>query len=118
MLLCGICLPGRKEPIGKLTASDFNPRNRNAELGYFLAPEFRGRGYLRAALRAFCVLLLGDLGLNKVYAQTGSFNTPSVALLEACGFHRDGVLRDHEQGGVLLDDYLYSLLRAECEAPN
>lgn len=119
MLLCGICLPGREEAIGKLTASDYNPRNRSAELGYFLAPEYRGRGYLRAALRGFCVLLLGDLGLNKVYAQTGSFNAPSVALLEACGFHRDGVLRaHHEQGGVLLDDYLYSLLRAECEAPS
>ncbi len=114
MLLCGICLPGRK-----VTASDFNPRNRSAELGYFLAPEFRGRGYVCAALRAFCVLLVGDLGLNKVYAQTGSFNAPSVALLEACGFRRDGVLRaHHEQGGVLLDDYLYSLLRAECEAPS
>lgn len=118
-LLCGVFLPGQTEPTGKLTASDYNPRNHSAEIGYFLAPEFRGRGYLRAALRAFCGLLLEDLGLNKVYAQTGSFNAPSVALLESCGFRRDGVLRDHhEQGGVLLDDYLYSLLRAEYEPPS
>ena len=103
MLLCGICLPGRAEPVGKLTASDFNPRNRSAELGYYLVPEFRGRGYMRAALLAFCGLLLEGLGLNKVYAQTGSFNAPSAALLEACGFRRDGVLREHhEQDGALL----------------
>lgn len=115
-LLCGVYLSGRLEPVGKLTAFDFNPRNHSAEIGYYLSPAFRGRGYLHAALEAFCSLLLGDLRLNKVYAQTGSFNAPSIALLERCGFRRDGVLRaHHEQGGVLLDDYLYSLLREEYE---
>ena len=114
-LLCtGLYLPGQGAPIGKLTAGDYNPRNRSAELGYYLAPAFRGNGYMTTALSIFCTCLFQTFGLNKVYAQTGAFNQASVRLLEQIGFHRDGILRQHHQwNDVLWDDYIYSLLAEE-----
>lgn len=111
LLIAGLYLPGQDEPAGKLTAGDYNPRNRSAEVGYYLAPAFRGNGRMAKALNSFCTCLFQTFGLNKVYAQTGAFNQASVRLLERTGFRRDGVLRQHHPwNGVLWDDYLYSLL--------
>lgn len=110
-LICGLFLPGITEPAGKLTAFDYNPRNRSVELGYFLSPLYRGKGYMGKALSSFCTLLLEELELNKVYAQTGAFNISSIRLLERSGFQRDGILRQHHAlDDVLWDDYIYSLL--------
>ncbi|WP_209343346.1 GNAT family protein [Flavonifractor sp. AGMB03687] len=117
LLIAGLYLPEQDEPIGKLTAGDYNPRNGSAELGYYLAPAYRGNGCMAKALNAFCACLFQTFGLNKVYAQTGAFNQSSVRLLERTGFQRDGVLRQHHPwNGVLWDDYLYSLLAKDLTA--
>lgn len=99
---------------GKVSVFDFNPRNKSAEFGYVLLPSRRQQGIMKDALRAVCHMLLRDAGLNKLYAQTGAFNEPSVALLKALGFHLDGTLREHHAlDGVLYDDLVFSLLKKE-----
>lgn len=65
---------------------------------------------MRQALSALCSMLLLEFGLNKLYAQTGAFNAPSIRLLERVGFRQEGVLRQHhELNGVLWDDAIFSL---------
>ncbi len=99
---------------GKISVFDFNPRNKSAEFGYVLLPSRRRQGVMKDALRAVCYMLLRDAGLNKLYAQTGAFNEPSVALLGTLGFHLDGRLREHHAlDGVLYDDLVFSLLKKE-----
>ena len=113
-LICGLFQTKGGPAIGKLTVSDYNPRNRSAELGYFLLPAFRGNGCMAKSLYMICELLLLELRLNKVYAQTGAFNHSSIRLLEEMGFRRDAVLRRHHVlKGQMWDDYIYSLLREE-----
>lgn len=113
-LICGLFQAKGGPAIGKLTVSDYNPRNRSAELGYFLLPAFSGNGCMAKSLYMICELLLLELGLNKVYAQTGAFNRSSIRLLEKMGFQRDAVLRHHHVlEGQEWDDYIYSLLREE-----
>ena len=113
-LICGVYLQGTLRPVGKLTASNYNSRNRSAEVGYFLAPPWRGKGLMRQALSVLCSMLLLEFGLNKLYAQTGAFNAPSIRLLERVGFRQEGVLRQHhELNGVLWDDAIFSLLQQD-----
>lgn len=117
-VILGLWTSDKKYLIGKLTASDWNPRNHSMEIGYYLCPEWRGKGYMRCALQTFCRMLFLGQGCNKVMAQTGAFNVSSIRLLESCGFQRDGVLRQHhEKDGILYDDFLYSLLADECIKP-
>lgn len=117
-VILGLWMPGENDPIGKLTASDWNPRNRNMEVGYYLRREWRGKGYMRSALQTFCRRLFLEHSCHKVMAQTGAFNVSSVRLLESCGFRRDGVLRQHhEKDGILYNDFIYSLLADECIKP-
>ena len=99
------------ELIGRISLFDFNPRNKSAELGYWLLDEYVGHGYMSFALKFLCSSLLNNsLILNKIYAQTAEFNTRSVKMLETIGFCKDGVLREHhEKNGILYADYIYSL---------
>ena len=105
---------GIEEPIGRFTYFDINPRNRSAEFGYMINPRLRQQGFGTTMLTIAISHLFATTNLNKLYCQTGAFNTPSVRLLEKLRFHRDGILREHhELDGIFWDDYLYSILRRE-----
>jgi RimJ/RimL family protein N-acetyltransferase len=100
--------------VGKITYFDLNTRNRSAEIGCLLDPAFRGQGYASEALGLLLTYLFGDLNLNKAMAQTGEFNSASIAMLKRWGFRQDGRLRQHhELDGVLHDDLIFSLLADE-----
>lgn len=110
----GIVLRGTGTLVGRIRFFDVNPRNRSCEIGYITAPGARGKGYAREAVGLLLGYLFDGLGLNKVSAQTGAFNAPSIRLLEALGFQKDAVLREHHLlGGVLHDDLVYSILARE-----
>ncbi len=105
---------GLKKPVGKFDVFDFNPRNRSAEFGIMIDPEFRGRGYGRRMAADCLDHLFATTDLNKLYGQTGEFNQAAVGLLKKMGFHRDAVLRQHhELDGRFYDDYVFSILREE-----
>ncbi len=72
---------------------------------------------IQAALRLLSRFLFKTRGLNKVHAQTGSFNKAAQALLKKAGFKLDGTLRHHYfYDGEYHDGLVYSLLAYEFEA--
>jgi ribosomal-protein-alanine N-acetyltransferase len=97
--------------IGRITLFDYNARNRSVELGYIVDEKFQGKGFMKRALAMVCARLLLDANINKIYAQTASFNKKSIGLLLSVGFVIDARLREHhEYNGKLYDDYIFSLL--------
>lgn len=108
--------PMLKTPLGRVTAFDPNSRNHSAELGYYLPPGNRQRGYGRAMVQHFLTKMFSDniWRLHKLYATTASGNIPSVRLLEGLGFHLDGVNREHYWFQTEIEDQrCYSLLARE-----
>jgi len=104
--------------VGEIVYFQKNMLNRSAELGYLVAPGERGNGFAREALQLLIKYLFLDMNLNKVYAQTASFNKASIKLLESLEFKLDGTLRQHHYyKGDLYDDLVYSLLRFEYGPP-
>lgn len=103
-----------EELVGRVTYFDLNTRNRSAEIGFLIGPEFRRMGYAHQAVTLLLRHLFKDLGLNKAMAQTGEFNTASIALLKKLGFTRDGRLRQHHLlDNIYYDDLLFSILADE-----
>jgi [ribosomal protein S5]-alanine N-acetyltransferase len=85
-------------------------------IGYWVAPEARGRGIATAALRIVSRWALRELGLPRVQLVTDPENEPSQRVAEAAGFRRDGLLRSYiELQGGRRDCVLYSLLAGELE---
>lgn len=103
-------------PVGRITFFDYNSLNRSVEMGILIDPDERGKKIGSEAVRVLCRHLFHFRGLNKVYAQTASFNKGAIKLLESTGFKRDGVLRQHYfYDRDWHDGYVYSLLAHEAD---
>lgn len=103
-------------PLGTLGFYLYSEKNRRVELGYDLAKEHWGKGYMTEAVTE--VLRYGFMGLelNRVEATVDYRNNRSIKLLERVGFKREGLLRQrHYYGGSYQDELFYGLLKTEYE---
>jgi RimJ/RimL family protein N-acetyltransferase len=65
-------------------------RSHRAEIGYWLAKPFWGRGIMTAMVKEVCRHAFDNLGLEKITAHVFSFNSASARVLEKCGFEQEG----------------------------
>jgi ribosomal-protein-serine acetyltransferase len=92
-------------------------RHRKAEIGYWLAHEYQGRGLMTDACRAVIRHLLVELDLHRVEIQCATANSRSRAIPRRLGFAHEGTLREAQfVNGRFTDLELYSLLRGEFES--
>lgn len=80
---------------GAIGMHAFRWQDRRAEVGYWLAPEARGRGTATRALRLLANWALGPLGLARLDLFAEEENAPSVRVAERAGFVREGKLRSY-----------------------
>lgn len=102
------------EPAGWITLAVLSWEHGLAEIGYALSAAFEGRGVMTDALTLVLPELFLGAGIERLEARCSVGNLASQRLLERLGFEREGTLRSYfELRGVRLDNYLYSLLRAD-----
>lgn len=93
----------------------FSAQCRRAEVGYALASQCWGCGYMDEALRALLGYGFGELGLNRVEADIDPRNKASARSLERLGFVKEGHLRERwVVGDEVSDTALYGLLARDC----
>ena len=71
---------------GCIDLFDFDPRNRRAAIGMYIAPDFRGKGLGRQALEALETYAFGHLNLRVLYAVIAVSNIPCSALYRSAGY--------------------------------
>ncbi|MFD1514236.1 GNAT family N-acetyltransferase [Halomarina rubra] len=104
-----VCTDGT--PVGSVALKNVDLEGRNAELGYWVAPEEQGNGYATAAADLCLTHAFDELGLHKVWARTVGDNDASNRVLEKLGFDLEGVLEDHWYGiGRYVDEHRYGLI--------
>lgn len=87
-------------------------KSHRAEIGYWLAKPYWGRGIMTAVIRRVCEFAFKEWGLVKITAHVFSFNTASARVLAKCGFEQEGYLKRHyPKDGQLLDVQLFALLK-------
>lgn len=84
---------------------------RSGYLGYFAFAGCEGRGYMRTGLRQVVRHAFKELRLHRLEANIQPANHRSIALVEACGFRREGYSpaylkiggrwRDHERWAII-----------------
>ncbi len=89
-------------------------RNRRAELGYWLAEEFQGRGLMSDACRLAITHLFGEMDLHRVEIRCAAGNAKSNAIPRRLGFKLEGTHRDAELvNGRYHDLLVYAMLKSE-----
>jgi RimJ/RimL family protein N-acetyltransferase len=83
---------------GDLTVQGLNWNHGRAELGLWLAPQVRGRGYATRALRLGAGWLFSACGLARLQVLTHPDNEVMLAAARSAGFVLEGVLREYERG--------------------
>ena len=73
-----------------------------AEVGYWLDPTFRGRGYATTAVSMICDRLV-ELGMRRLFARVMVGNPSSGRVLERLGFEHEGTLRGVAAHGCGVD---------------
>ena len=106
-----ICLEDRA--VGSIGAfRQSNIHFRTAELGYYLAREYWGRGIVTEAVRQLCERVFAQTDILRIYAEPFSDNVGSRRVLEKAGFQLEGILRRNAcKNGRVLDMAVYALPR-------
>ncbi|USQ76292.1 GNAT family N-acetyltransferase [Ornithinimicrobium cryptoxanthini] len=83
-----------------------------ASTGYWVAPDFRRRGYVATALQALTSWALSLDGIDRVQLYVEPWNEGSWRAAESCAYQREGLLRSWQKiGDERKDMYMYSVLR-------
>ena len=87
-------------------------KSHRAEIGYWLAKPYWGRGIMAAVVRKACEFGFAEFGLVKIEAHVFAENVASAKVLEKCGFVQEGYLRKHFlKDGKYLDVRLFALVK-------
>lgn len=91
------------------------PDADSRELGYNLAEEHWGKGYMTEAAREVLRFAFMELGLEQVGICTSRVNKRSQRIIEKCGFTYEGTLRRcyKTYDGSLRDSLIFSMLKEE-----
>lgn len=94
-----------------------NRRAGSGELGIAIYdPEYLGRGYGRDAIETFLDWTFRILNFRRIKLETLATNERALRCYEACGFRREGLLREDDYtDGQYRDVVVMGLLRSEWE---
>ena len=78
--------------IGCIDLFDLDIRNRRAEIGMYIAPEYRGRGFGTEAVKLLEEYAFGHLDLRLLYAVIATNNEACSHLYRSLGYNASSVL--------------------------
>ncbi len=89
-----------------------NIHRQTAELGYYIAEEYWGRGIMTEAVRQICEYVFDKSDMIRIYAEPFAYNDASCRVLEKAGFQYEGTLRSNAvKNGKVIDMKMYALLK-------
>ena len=92
-----------------------NIHRQTAELGYYIAEEYWGKGIMTEAVKQICEYVFDKSDIIRIYAEPFAYNTPSCRVLEKAGFQYEGTLRSNAvKNGKVIDMKMYSYLKTEA----
>ncbi len=109
-----ICLLDNS-PIGFISLK-IDPKNKNAEIGYWIAKDYRNKGYGTQAVYLMTRYGLFDLNLELIYCGIDVDNKISIHIVEKCGYVFEANLRKrHFYDGEFKDSAYYSITKEELK---
>jgi len=116
MMKWGVARLSDDTVIATVTLFHVDLEQGRAELGYAMAQESWGQGYMAEALRSLVDYTFNTLNLRRLEADVDPRNGASIRTLERLGFQREGFLRERwHVAGEIQDALFYGLLKREWQ---
>ncbi len=85
-----------------------------AEMGYYLAEEFWGKGVGTCAVKKVCEYIFNHTDIIRIFAEPFTHNMASCRILEKSGFRYEGTLRSNAvKNGKILDMKIYARIKGD-----
>jgi ribosomal-protein-alanine N-acetyltransferase len=96
------------------TVTQTNPAGKSAHLGYFILPEYHGRGYMTEAAHEVVRFAFEENGVYRIETGCMKENRASERVMQKCGFIKEADRKDYVwHDGRLKDRVEYRLLKEE-----
>lgn len=110
-----LCLNDR--PIGAVGLHHRDAINRRAEVGYWLAERFQGRGFMTRACGGWVDYVIRELKIHRLEIRCAPDNRPSRGVAQRLGFVEEATLAEAQKlGNRWLDSVIYSMLAENWKA--
>ena len=87
--------------------------SKNAEIGYWLAEPFWGKGYISTAIKKFVPMVFENMDIVRIYAEPFENNLGSKKALDKSGFKLEYTLKNNIfKNGEVLSSCIYSILKS------
>lgn len=99
---------------GNVSLVEISKFRNQAEIGYWLAEKYSGKGLMTRSCKALVDLCFDELKLNRVIIKCETRNKASQRIPERLGFYKQGVLkRDGFNNDKYVDHVQYSMFKRE-----
>ena len=100
--------------MGYVGFRDIDVKNKSAEIGYVLHPDYWASGWMTEAVGEVLNFVFAELNLHRVIGNINPENEPSRGLLKKFGFQKEAYFReDYYYDGKFLDSEIYGLLATD-----
>ncbi|MHC1772187.1 MAG: GNAT family N-acetyltransferase [Flexilinea sp.] len=85
---------------------------RTAEMGYYIAEPYWGKGIGTKAVKEACDFIFRNTDILRIFAEPFTYNLASCRILEKAGFLPEGILRKNAvKNGKILDMKMYAIVK-------
>ncbi|MUP45435.1 N-acetyltransferase [Gramella sp. BOM4] len=99
---------------GAIGINDHHPEHKKAEIGFWLLPEYWGKGFTKEAAEAVIDHLFQDMKLHRLEAYVEGGNSNSSRVLQKLGFLHEGTMQESEmKNGKFIDVAIFAKLNSE-----
>lgn len=92
-----------------------NIHRRTAELGYYIAENYWGKGITTEAVKQICEYVFNNSDIIRIYAEPFAYNEASCRVLEKAGFQFEGTLKSNAvKNGKIIDMKMYALVKSQA----
>ena len=89
-----------------------NIHYQTAEIGYYIAEEYWGKGIMTKVLKEVCNFIFNETDIIRIFAEPFSYNIASCKVLEKVGFEFEGTLRNNAiKNNKIIDMKMYSIIK-------
>lgn len=92
-----ICLKEDNTFVGAGGFNDLEKDHKKAEFGFWLLPEFWGKGYMQEAAKAMIETAFNQWGLHRIEGFVETNNSACKKAIAKLGFEHEGTMRECEQ---------------------
>ena len=107
--------------LGNIGLFDIDTKHKSAEIGYWLAKEATGKGYMTEAMATLEKYFFEEIGLNRIELFCDVDNDSSRRVAEKSGYQLEGRMREYKYNPTMKemrDMFAFAKLKSDYEKHN